>query len=221
LADYTLIDPTSVIITHLSEVIKQHAHEMLTRQEINNILNNLRKSNDALVADIIPGIVSISELQKVLCNLLREGVPIRDMETILETLGDYGMSIKDTDILTEYVRQALKRAISRKFAEANQLKVISMDARIENTIMGSVKKMDSGSYLALEPQVIQDIVSAISDSIAKVKDIVPAIIILTSPIVRVYVKKLIDQFYPNVTVLSFNEIDSNIQIQALGNIALD
>ncbi|MEG1777543.1 MAG: FHIPEP family type III secretion protein, partial [Angelakisella sp.] len=181
----------------------------------------LRKTNEALVADIIPAVVSISELQKVLCNLLREGVPIRDMETILETLGDYGMSIKDTDILTEYVRQSLKRAISHKFAEANQLKVISMDAQIENTIMSSVKKMDSGSYLALEPQVIQDIVSAISDAIAKVKDLVPAIIILTSPIVRVYVKKLIDQFYPNITVLSFNEIDSNVQIQALGNIALE
>lgn len=221
LADYTLIDPTSVIITHLSEVIKQHAYEMLTRQEINNILNNLRKNNEALVADIIPGIISISELQKVLCNLLREGVPIRDMETILETLGDYGMSIKDTDILTEYVRQSLKRAISRKFAEANQLKVISMDAQIENTIMGSVKKMDSGSYLALEPQVIQAIVSAVSEAITKVKDLVPVVVILTSPIVRVYVKKLIDQFYPNIIVLSFNEIDSNVQIQALGNIALD
>lgn len=221
LADYTLIDPTSVIITHLSEVIKQHAHEMLTRQEISNILNNLRKSNEALVADIIPGIITISELQKVLCNLLREGVPIRDMETILETLGDYGMSIKDTDILTEYVRQSLKRAISRKFAEANQLKVISMDAQIENTIMGSVKKMESGSYLALEPQVIQAIITAVSNSITKVKDLVPAVIILTSPIVRVYVKKLIDQFYPNIIVLSFNEIDPNVQIQALGNIALE
>lgn len=220
LADYTLIDPTSVIITHLSEVVKQHAHELLTRQEISNILNNLRKNNEALVSDIIPSVITISELQKVLCNLLRESVPIRDMETILETLGDYGASIKDTDILTEYVRQSLKRAISRKFAEANQLKVVSIDPQIENTIMGSVKKMDSGSYLALEPQTIQDIITAVSDAITKVKDLVPAVIILTSPIVRVYVKKLIDQFYPNVVVLSFSEIDSNVQIQALGNISI-
>lgn len=220
LADYTLIDPTSVIITHLSEVIKQHAHELLTRQEINNILNNLRKNNEALVSDLIPGLITVNELQKVLGNLLREGVPIRDVETILETLGDYGASIKDTDILTEYVRQSLKRAISRKFAEAGQLKVVSIDPQIENTIMASVKKMDSGSYLALEPQVIQDIVSAVGDAIGKVKELVPSVIILTSPIVRVYVKKLIDQFYPNVVVLSFNEIDSNIQIQALGNITI-
>lgn len=220
MADYTLIDPTSVIITHLSEVIKQHAHELLTRQEINNILNNLRKSNETLVADLIPGVITVNELQKVLCNLLREGVPIRDIETILETLGDYGTSIKDTDILTEYVRQSLKRSISRKFAEANQLKVISIDPEIENTIMSSVKKMDSGSYLALDPQMIQDIVAAVGDAIGRVKDLVPAVIILTSPIVRVYVKKLIDQFYPNVSVLSFSEIDSNIQIQALGNISI-
>ncbi|MEG1874197.1 MAG: flagellar biosynthesis protein FlhA [Angelakisella sp.] len=220
LADYTLIDPTSVIITHLSEVIKQHAHELLTRQEVNNILTNLRKQNEALVNEIIPNLITVGDLQKVLANLLREGVPIRDIETILETLGDYGASVKDTDILTEYVRQSLKRGISRKFAEAGQLKVISLDPQIENTVMSSVKKMETGSYLALEPQTIQDIVTAVGDAIAKVKELVPSIIILTSPIVRVYIKKLIDQFYPNVVVLSFSEIDSNIQIQALGNISL-
>ncbi|MEG1687133.1 MAG: flagellar biosynthesis protein FlhA, partial [Angelakisella sp.] len=148
LADYTLIDPTSVIITHLSEVIKQHAHELLTRQEVNNILTNLRKQNEALVNEIIPNLITVGDLQKVLANLLREGVPIRDIETILETLGDYGASVKDTDILTEYVRQSLKRGISRKFAEAGQLKVISLDPQIENTVMSSVKKMETGSYLA-------------------------------------------------------------------------
>ena len=220
LADYTLIDPTSVIITHLSEVIKSHAHELLTRQEVNNILTNVKKMNEPLVNDMIPNVITVGELQKVLANLLREGVPIKDMETILETLGDYGMSVKDTDVLTEYVRQALKRSISHKFSQANQLKVISMDAQIENMIMSSVKKMDSGSYLALEPDVIQNIVNAIGREINKVRDIVPAVIILTSPIVRIYVKKLIDQFYPNITVLSFSEIDNNVQIQALGNIAL-
>ncbi|MEF9976405.1 MAG: flagellar biosynthesis protein FlhA, partial [Oscillospiraceae bacterium] len=221
LAGYTLIDPTSVIITHLSEVIRQHAYELLNRQEVNSILDNLRKTSEALVGEIVPGVISVAELQKVLSNLLREGVPIRDMQTILETLGDYGTSIKDSDMLCEYVRQALRRTISHKFAEAGQLKVITLDAAIENSIMGAVKKMETGSYLALEPQLIQDIMTASSLQIDKVKELVQHTIILTSPIVRLYYKKLIDQFYPNIVVLSFNEIDSNIQIQALGNITLD
>lgn len=220
LAGYTLIDPTSVIITHLSEVIKAHAYELLNQQEVNNILANFRKTNEAIVNAIVPSVITVSELQKVMCNLLKENVPIRDMETILETLGDYGANIKDTDMLTEYVRQALRRVISRRFTEANQLKVITLDAQIENLIMGSVKKMDNGSYLALEPQVIQNIITASTDQISRLKELLPTIIVLTSPIVRVYFKKLIDQFYPNVTVLSFNEIDTDVQIQALGNISL-
>lgn len=220
LAGYTLIDPTSVIITHLSEVIRRNAYELLNRQEINNMLANLRKTNEMIVNDTIPTIVSIGELQKVLCNLLREGVPIRDLESILETLADYGATVKDSDMLTEYVRQALKRTISHRFAEAGQLKVISLDANVENTIMASVKKVDNGSYLALDPKTIQSIITVTQQEIDKIKDLVQVPIILTSPIVRIYFKKLVDQFYPDSVVLSFNEIDSNIQIQALGNIAI-
>lgn len=220
LAGYTLIDPTSVIITHLSEVIKAHAYELLNRQEVNNMLTNLKKSNEAVVADTIPGIITISELQKVLCNLLREGIPVRDLESVLETLADYGTTVKDTDMLTEYVRQALRRTITHKFAEAGQLKVISLDSVVENKIMASVKKTDSGSYLALDPQTIQGIITATTTEIDKIKELVQEPIVLTSPIVRLYFKKLVDQFYPNTVVLSFNEIDSNVQIQALGNIAL-
>ncbi|MDL2294131.1 flagellar biosynthesis protein FlhA [Ruminococcaceae bacterium OttesenSCG-928-D13] len=219
LAGYTLVDPTSVIITHLAEVIRQHAHELLNRQEVNNMLANLRKTNETIVEDTIPNIIAVGDLQKVLGNLLREGVPIRDLETILETLGDYGAAVKDTDMLTEYVRQALRRTISHRFSEAGQLKVITLDAQIENTIMNAVKKMDGGSYLALEPDVIQSIIAAANEQIEKVRELVQTTIVLTSPIVRVYFKKLIDQFYPRVTVLSFNEIDTDIQIQALGNIS--
>ncbi len=220
LLGYTLIDPVSVIITHLSEVIKAHAYELLNRAEINNMLENLRKSNEALVKDIVPAAISVGDLQKVLCRLLQEQVPIRDLETILETLGDYGPKIKDTDMLTEYVRQSLKRTISHKFAEAEQLKVISLDAKVENLIMGAVKKMDNGSYLALDQESIQNIVIASTNEIDKIRDLVPSPVVLTSPIVRIYYKKLIDQFCPNVNVLSFNEIDSNIQIQALGSIEI-
>jgi len=220
LAGYTLIDPISVIITHFSEVIKKYAYELLTRQEVNNMLTNLKKTNEAIVNDTIPTIVGVGDLQKVLANLLREGVPVRDMETILETLADYGSTVKDSDMLTEYVRQSLKRTITRRFAEAGQLKVISLDARIENVIMSSVKKMDGGSYLALEPQTIQGIIAATTKEIDKIKDLVQVPIILTSPIVRIYFKKLVDQFNPDVAVLSFNEVDSDIQILALGNITL-
>lgn len=221
LAGYTLIDPTSVIITHLSEVIKEHLHELLTRQEVNNLLENLKKNNANIIEDTIPAVITVGNLQKVLVNLLREDVPIRDMETILETLSDYGNQIKDTDMLTEYVRQALKRTISHRFSEAGQMKVISLDEKIETMIMSSVKKVDTGSYLALDPNTIQGIVSVVTDEINKVKDLVQIPIILTSPVVRIYFKKLIDQFYPNVAVVSFSEIDNNIQIQALGSIALN
>ncbi len=220
LLGYTLIDPVSVIITHLSEIIKAHAYELLNRAEINNMLENLRKTNEAIVADTIPGAISVGDLQKVLCRLLQEQVPIRDLETILETLGDYGPKIKDTDMLTEYVRQSLKRTISHKFADADQLKVISLDAKVENLIMSAVKKMDSGSYLALDQDSIQKIIVATTTQIEKIRDLVPSPVILTSPIVRIYYKKLIDQFAPNVNVLSFNEIDAHIQIQALGTIEI-
>ena len=156
----------------------------------------------------------------MLCRLLQEDVPIRDLETILETLGDYGQKIKDTDMLTEYVRQALKRTISRRFTEANQMKVISLDTSVENMIMGAVKKLDNGSYLALDQQSIQKIINATTEQVDRVKELVQTPVILTSPIVRVYFKKLIDQFYPNIAVLSFSEIDTQVQIQALGNIAI-
>lgn len=220
LLGYTLIDPTSVIITHLSEVIRAHAHELLNRQEVNNMLENLRKTNETIVKDIVPAIVPLSDLQKVLCKLLEEKVPVRDMETILETLADYAPKIKDIDMLTEYVRQALKRTISHKFSEAGQMKVITLDAGIENAIMQSVKKVDSGSYLALDQQTIQKIITSTTAELDKIRDLVNDVIIITSPVVRIYFKKLVDQFYPNVVVLSFSEIDNAIQIQALGNIAV-
>lgn len=220
LLGYTLIDPTSVIITHLSEVIKAHAHELLNRQEVNNMLENLRKSNETIVRDIVPAVVGVSDLQKVLCKLLEEKVPIRDLETILETLADYAPKIKDVDMLTEYVRQALKRTISHKFSEAGQMKVITLDANIENSIMQSVKKVDSGSYLALDQGTIQKIITSTTAELDKVKDLLNDLIIITSPVVRIYFKKLVDQFYPNVVVLSFSEIDNAIQIQALGNISI-
>ena len=220
MAGYILIDPTSAIITHLSEVIRTHADELLSRQEVKKMLENLKKVNPSVVEDTIPGIVSVGDLEKILKNLLREGVPIRDLETILETMSDYAPTIKDTDILTEYVRQSLRRVITHSFAEAGQMKVISLDAGIENLIMNSVKKMDGGSYLSLEPEMIQKIASATNEEVNTVRKVVQTPIILTSPVVRVYFKKLVDQFCPHITVLSYNEIDPSVQIQSLGTIAI-
>ena len=215
---YTVIDPLSVIVTHMSELIKQHVHELLSRQDISSLLENVSKHNPAVVSDVIPNIVSIGDLQKILCNLLREGVPIKDMETILETLGDYGTGLKDTDMLTEYVRQRLRRTITRQYVSGNVLKVVTIDQDIEQAILGSIKKGEHGTYMALEPEKVQLIVGNLIENINAIKDIVNVPVVLTSPIVRIYLKKMLDQFNPNITVLSFSEIDPNVQIQALANV---
>ena len=219
-AGYTLIDPVSVMITHWSEIMKRYAHEMLSRQDVNTMIENVKKTNPIVVDDLIPKVISVGYLQKVLANLLKEGIPIRDLETILETLGDHTNVLKDIDIATEYVRQSLKRTITHRFAEANSLRVITLDTQIEDMIVSSVKKNDQGSYLAMAPDIIQNIVAATNDEIDKIKDVIPTVIILTSPVVRIYYKKLTEQFISNVTVLSYSEIDASAQIQAIGNISL-
>ncbi len=219
-AGYTLIDPVSVMITHLSEIIRTHCHEILTRQDVKTMVENIRKTNPTMVEDLIPNVIPYGYLQKVLAMLLSEGIPIRDMETILEALGDHASAMKDIDIMVEYVRQALKRTVTRRFAEANSLRVITIDPRIEDMIVASVKKSDQGSYLSMDPDTIQKIVAKTTDEVNKIKDVIPTVIVLTSPIVRVYFKKMIDQFIPGLTVLSYSEIDGTTQIQSVGNIML-
>ncbi len=218
---YTVIDALSVMVTHLTEVIKTYIHELVSRQDINVILENVKKFNPSIVADVVPNVVTVAELQKILMNLLKEGIPIRDMETILECIGDHGVLVKDSDMLTEYVRQRLKRTITRKYADGNSIKVITLDQNIENAILNSVKKSEHGTYLTLEPQVVQRIMEAVTVQVEKVKELYQQPIILASPIVRLYFKRMVDQFHPQLTVLSFNEIDSDIQIQAIGSISLE
>lgn len=220
MAGYTLIDPVSVMITHWSEIMKRYAHELLSRQDVNTMIENVKKTNPIVVDDLIPKVISVGYLQKVLANLLKEGIPIRDLETILEMLGDHANVLKDIDIATEYVRQSLKRTITHRFSEANSLRVITLDTQIEDMIVSSVKKNDQGSYLAMPPDVIQSIVAATNEEIDKIKDVIPTVIILTSPVVRIYFKKLTEQFIQNITVLSYSEIDASAQIQAIGNISL-
>ena len=205
-----------VIVTHLSEIIRRHIHELITRQDVNTLMENVKKVNPAIVEDVIPGIINLSDLQKIIVNLLKEGVPVRDMESILETIGEHGTTIKDTDMLTEYVRQRLRRTITRKYTDGSSIKVVTLDQEIENTILNSTKKSEYGTYLAIEPHIAQKIVEGVSEQVNKLKEIVSQPVVLTSPVIRIYFKRLIEQFIPNLTVLSFNEIDANIQIQSVG-----
>ncbi|WP_099205303.1 flagellar biosynthesis protein FlhA [Scatolibacter rhodanostii] len=220
MAGYTLIDPTSVIITHLSEIVRVHAYELLTRQEVKRMVENLKKTNEDVVNDTIPSVISLNDLQRVLRGLLKEGIPIIDLEIILETLSDYSPTVKDNDMLIEYVRQALKRTITHRYSEAGQLKVLSLDSNIEDVIIKGLKKIEGGTYLNLPPDMIQKIMQRTKEEVDKVGKLVQTPIILTSPVVRIYFKRLLDQFYPNITVLSINDVDTNVQILALGNIGI-
>ncbi len=220
LAGYTLIDPTSVIITHLSEIVKRHAHELINRADVLQLLENVKKFAPNLVDDVIPSLMSMIEFQRVLGSLLAEGVPIRDLPTILETLAEYAPTIKDNDTICEFVRQALKRTITRRFSDGNQLRVLTLDPEIENMILNSVKKSERGTYLALEPDVIQKIIQALVEQTGRIREVVQTPIVLTAPVARVYFRKICEQFAPGTVVLSFNEIESSVQIQALGNIAI-
>ncbi len=217
---YSVIDALSVVITHLSEVIKKHSHELLGRQDVNSLLDNFKKTNKALVEDIIPSVIGVGDLQKVLANLLMEQIPIRDLTTILETVGDFGVNIKDTELLTEYVRQALRRTITRKFTKDGKLRVITLNPDLENLIMNNVKKTEQGSYITLDPDIMQQIVTAHVTEVGKISELVSEPVILASPIIRIYYKKLIEQFAPDTIVLSFNEIETTVQIQSIGTISI-
>lgn len=217
---YTVIDPLSVVVTHLSETIRKHAYEVLTRQDAIQLLESAKKADPALVDDVVPNLVSYSRLQKVLCALLKEGVPIRDMETILSTLSDYAATVRETEVLTEYVRQALKRTITRKWSDGGQIRVITLDSEVERVIANSINRNDQG-YLSMDPQTTQTIITKLLDSIKKVKAVINVPIILTSPVVRIYFSKLLEQFYPGAVVLSFSELNSDVQIQAVANITLE
>lgn len=221
IAGYTLIDPVSVMITHLSEVIKAHCSEILSRQDVRTMVENVKKTDSTIVEDLVPNVISYGYLQKVLCMLLREGVPIRDMETILECLGDHANNLKDIEVIVEYVRQSLKRTITRRFADGGSLRVITLDPKVEDIILQGVKKSGSGSsVLSIDPEIVNAIVASTNTEIDKVKDVLPSIVILMSPFTRVYFKKLLDQFMPGITVLSYSEIDNSTQIQAVGNITV-
>ncbi len=214
---YTVVDPPSIIATHLTEVIRNHISELLTRQDVQNLINNVKEGNTALIDELTPKLLGLGEIQKVLQNLLREGISIRDLATICETLADYAATTRDTDILTEYVRQSLKRAVSAKYfqvGEANS--VVTLDPNTEQKIMDSVKKTETGSYLALDPEATRNIMSSTEAEIGKLENLGKAPVIITSPIVRIYFKKLTQDYFKDLIVVSYNEIESNIELQSVG-----
>lgn len=214
---YTVVDPPSIIATHLTEIIRQYIAELLTRQDVQNLVNNLRESNPSLVEELVPKLLGLGEIQKVLQNLLREGISIRDLLTIFETLADYATTTRDTDILTEYVRQSLKRAISNKFFPANETtSVVTLDPKLEQEIMSSVKQTEQGAYLTLDPGKTRAIMDAVGVETKKLEDLGKMPVIITSPIVRVYFKKLTEDYYKDLVVVSYNEVESNIELQSVG-----
>lgn len=214
---YTVVDPPSIIATHLTEVIRSHIDELLSRQEVQNLINNIQEANQAVINELVPKLLSVGEIQKVLQNLLREGISIRDLITIFETLADYAPTTRDTDVLTEYVRQSLKRAISNKyFSDQEMTSVVTLDPKIEQEIMASVKQTEQGSYLAIDPDKTQNIMKSVKEEIDKLENLGKNPIIITSPIVRMYFKKLTRDYYKDLIVISYNEIEANVELQSVG-----
>lgn len=214
---YTVVDPPSIIATHLTEIIRQHIAELLTRQDVQSLINNIKDSNTTLVDELIPKLVGVGEIQKVLQNLLSEGISIRDLVTIFETIADHASTTRDTDILTEYVRQSLKRAISSKYFPQNEVtNVITLDPKVEQEIMGAVKQSEQGAYLTLDPERAKKTMGSLGEQLKKLEDMGKNPIIVTSPIVRMYFKKLALDYYKDVIVISYNEVESNVELQSVG-----
>lgn len=217
LSGYTVVDPPSVVATHLTEVIKKHAHELLGRQETKALIENVRESYPALVDELIPNVLSIGDVQKVLVKLLREKISVRDMVTILETLADYGTYSKDTDILTEYVRQALSRQITQQFVPGSEpLRVITVGPQLEKKIAESVQQSDQGSYVSLDPSSTQMIFQRLADQASKLIQSGQQPVVLTSPTIRMYLRQLLERTMQEIPVLSYSELEPNVEIQSVG-----
>ncbi len=214
---YTVVDPPSIIATHLTEIIRTHISELLTRQDVQNLINNIKETNPTLVDELVPKTLGVGEIQKVLQNLLAEGISIRDLLSIFETLADHAAVTRDTDILTEYVRQTLKRAISNKYFPQNETtSVVTLDPKVEQEIMGSVKQTEQGAYLTLEPDRIRSIINAVEGEITKLENMGKSAIIITSPIVRMYFKKMTEDYIKDLIVVSYSEIDPSVELQSVG-----
>jgi len=217
---YSTVDPPSVIATHLTEIIKRYGHELLNRQQVQTLIDNLKKTQPALVEEVVPKMFSYGEIQRILGNLLSENIPIRDMASIVEALADYGNLTRDTDMLTEYVRQALRRSISKRFIPEDVAYAITLDPALEQLILDSTKQSEHGQYLAIEPIQVHAIFDKLRTIIENMKNKGKTPVILTSPLVRRQFRKITEQISPELAVLSYNEIDSGVEVMSEGVVTL-
>ncbi len=218
---YTVVDPPSIIATHLTEVVRQHIAELLTRQDVQNLVNNLKETNPVLVEELTPAMLGLGDIQKVLQNLLSEGISIRDLLSIFEILADHASTTHDTDVLTEYVRTGLKRAISGRYfvtGEGMKNQVVTVDPKVEQEIMASIKQTEGGAYLTLDPERINKIMESTREEIRKLEELGRNPIVVCSPIVRMYFKKISEDFFADLVVVSYNEIEPNVEIESIGMI---
>jgi flagellar biosynthesis protein FlhA len=214
---YTVVDAPSIIATHLTEIIRTHIAELLTRQDVQNLVNNLKESNPVLVEELTPKLMGLGEIQKVLQNLLNEGISIRDLLTIFESLADHAQTTHDSDVLTEYARQSLKRAISGKYFPSHETtSVITLDPKVEQEIMSSVKQTEQGAYLTMDPEKTKAIMDSVGEQSKKLESVGKNPIIITSPIVRMYFKKLSEDYFKDLIVVSYNEVESDVELQSVG-----
>jgi len=214
---YTVVDPPSVVSTHLTEIIRANAHELLGRQETKQLIDHLQESYPILVEELTPTPLSIGEIQKVLAKLLKENVSIRNLPIIFETLADYAKLTSDTDVLTEYVRQGLARQITSQYVSGGpSLKVITIPGKLEKLIADSVQQTDHGNYLAMNPQDSQNVLEAIAQEVEKVSFMEQSPIILCSPGIRMYLRQLTERYFAQIPILSYNELDANVEIQSVG-----
>lgn len=214
---YTVVDPPSVVSTHLTEVIKKHAHELIGRQETKQLVEHLKESYPAIVEEVTPDVLTIGEVQKVLSKLLRERISIRNLAVIFETLADFAKMTKDTDLLTEYVRQGLSRQISKSYTNENEpLHVITLGGSVEKKIADAVQQTEHGNYLSLDPEDSQVIFDSITSELESGRSFDQSVVLLCSPAVRMYVRQLIERYLPDVAVLSYNELEPELEVKSVG-----
>lgn len=215
-AGYTVVDPPAVLATHLTEIIRTHAHELLGRQEVKALLDSARESYSAVVDELVPELLTVGEVQKVLQNLLREGVPIRNLVTILETLADMAPVTRDVDYLTEYVREALGRQISQIYQENGVLTVLTLSPEWEEVIADALQHTDRGLTVALDPRVLQQLFGVLGQALEE--HVLPYPVIVVSPQIRMALKRLTERALPRLVVLSYNEISPDVQVNAVGTV---
>lgn len=217
LSGYTVVDPPSVVSTHLTEVIKRHAHELLGRQETKQLIDHMNESYPTLVEDVTPNPLQTGDIQKVLRKLLQEKVSIRNLPIVFESLADYGQMTKDTDLLTEYVRQALSRQITSQYvSEGEPLYVLTVGGSVEKLLADAIQQTEHGAFLNLDPEQAQKVVEVIMKEVERMQETGRMPLLLCSPAVRMYVRHLIERYIPQVPVLSYNELEPTVEVQSIG-----